>query len=551
SGKAETVVAEGSEALRAFVLDLAARAEAIRGGDVRPSEDNMLAITGDGRRAALDLRLVNLPPDPEGKVIVAARRIASIYRATHDTTYVEPDGRPSPRTGALQLVFCDVSTPAADTWNPYDELRHQLTRRGVPADAIRYMQDAKTHEAKAKLFAACRDGQVAVLIGSTETMGVGTNVQRRAIALHHLDAPWRPADVEQREGRILRQGNQNPHVEVVRYVTEGSFDTYMWQTLERKAAFIHQVSRRDFDEREAEDVGEQVLSFAEVKALATGDARIMEKASVDTEVARLTRLERTWHDDQRRLRYILGHAREQVDKATAAADRLAQVGSRVTDTHGDKFAMTVDGRRHTKRADAGSHLRDLLAKRLAATPPETTTEHEPVGQLAGLEVLAQTTTVLENEIRILVSDTDIEFRYVEHEWRTADHAQLVQRLERRIQRLPEAVEHLRSDAAAAEEEAARAEAQLGQPWEHTDQLNRLRWRQQELDEELRGGDAPAAPDPSDEPVGTQLIDHALHDALALGGFAEPGSPEIIDGVKRIRQHLDRPRPSSPDAGIAR
>ncbi|MGH9210929.1 MAG: DEAD/DEAH box helicase family protein [Acidimicrobiales bacterium] len=210
SGKAETVVAEGSEALRAFVLDLAARAEAIRGGDVRPSEDNMLAITGDGRRAALDLRLVNLPPDPEGKVIVAARRIASIYRATHDTTYVEPDGRPSPRTGALQLVFCDVSTPAADTWNPYDELRHQLTRRGVPADAIRYMQDAKTHEAKAKLFAACRDGQVAVLIGSTETMGVGTNVQRRAIALHHLDAPWRPADVEQREGRILRQGNQTP-----------------------------------------------------------------------------------------------------------------------------------------------------------------------------------------------------------------------------------------------------------------------------------------------------------------------------------------------------
>jgi hypothetical protein len=227
-GKPETVVVPCSDTLYDFVQELAARAEAIRNGRVNPDEDNMLAVTGAGRRAALDLRLVDLPPDPDGgKVAAAARRIAEVYHATADTRYRDGHGQLSPRAGALQLVFCDVSTPAGEGWNAYDELRHQLDRRGVPADAIRYMQDAKTHQAKGVLFAACRDGQVAIIVGSTETMGVGTNVQTRAVALHHLDAPWRPADIEQREGRIIRQGNQNAEVQVIRYVTEGSFDTYM------------------------------------------------------------------------------------------------------------------------------------------------------------------------------------------------------------------------------------------------------------------------------------------------------------------------------------
>lgn len=521
-GKAEAVAVDGSDTLRSYVLQLAARAEAIRSGTVKPGEDNMLAVTGDGRRAALDLRLVDLPPDPDGKVTVAARRIAAIHHATRETTYLDLNGQPSPRPGTLQLVFCDVSTPAGEGWNAYDELRHQLARRGVPTDHIRYMQDAKTHQAKAELFAACRDGQVAVLIGSTETMGVGTNVQNRAIALHHLDAPWRPADIEQRDGRILRQGNQNPNVEVIRYVTEGSFDTFMWQVLERKAAFIHQVSGRTFDEREAEEIGEQVLSFAEVKALATGDPRIMEKASVDTDVARLTRFERAYHDDQRQLRYVLDKARRQAESDSAAADRFSQVLERVTDTRGDRFTMTIDGRRHTKRAEAGEHLRDVLASRLTATPPETTTEPEPVAQLAGLNVLGQTITVIENEVRALVPDMEIELRYVEHEWRTLDPAMLVQRLERRIQRLPETVERIRNDATAATEEADRAQARLGQPWEHTDELSRLRRRQQELDEALAVGDGPV-------PRSTQ----------------GHGSD-----VARMRQRLDRLASPQPPSGIS-
>ena len=209
--------------------------------------------------------------------------------------------------------------PAAAGWNAYDELRDLLVRRGVDAGSIRYMQDAKTDVAKAKLFAACRDGTVSVLVGSTETMGVGTNVQARAIAMHHLDAPWRPADIEQRDGRILRQGNQNPEVRVLRYVTEGSFDTYMWQTLERKAAFIAQVTRGDLPDRDVDDIGDQALSFAEVKALATGDPLVLEKAAVDADVARLARLERAHHDDQHRLRRTLDAATPPSGQAPSTA----------------------------------------------------------------------------------------------------------------------------------------------------------------------------------------------------------------------------------------
>ncbi len=226
----ETVVVPASDGLRAYVASLVARAERVRNRQVQPHEDNMLAISGDGRRAALDLRLVGEEPDPTGgKIAAAAARIADIEAATRDRSFRDPAGVLDPRPGALQLVFCDVSTPHAE-WNAYVELRSRLADLGIPADRIRFIHEAGDDRAKAELFAAARSGRVSVLIGSTEKMGVGTNVQIRAVALHHLDCPWRPADIEQREGRILRQGNQNPEVSILRYATEGSFDIFMWQT---------------------------------------------------------------------------------------------------------------------------------------------------------------------------------------------------------------------------------------------------------------------------------------------------------------------------------
>ena len=281
-GGPETVVVPASPTLREYVAELAARAERVRSRSVTPDEDNMLKITGDGRRAALDLRLVGEHPDPDGgKLAAAADRIAAIHRSSAGRLYLDEAGEPHPRPGGLQLVFCDASTPSGSGWNAYAELRTLLTDRGVPPESVRFVHEAGTDEAKAKLFAACRDGRVAVLVGSTDKMGVGTNVQARAIALHHLDCPWRPADIEQRDGRIVRQGNQNPEVAILRYVTEGSFDIYMWQTVERKAAFINQVATGRAVDRDVDDIGDQALSYAEVKALATGNPLILEKASVD------------------------------------------------------------------------------------------------------------------------------------------------------------------------------------------------------------------------------------------------------------------------------
>jgi N12 class adenine-specific DNA methylase len=519
----ETVVVEQSDALVDYVVDLASRAERVRNRAVDPSEDNMLKITGDGRRAALDLRLVDAGQDLDsGKLAVASQRIASIHHDTRERTYLDEHGQPAPWSGALQLVFCDVSTPAGAGWNAYDELRVLLVERGVPTESIRYMQSATTDVAKAKLFAACRDGSVAVLVGSTETMGVGTNVQARAIAMHHLDAPWRPADIEQRDGRILRQGNQNLEVQIFRYVTEGSFDTYMWQTLERKAAFIAQVTRGDLPDRDVDDIGDQALSFAEVKALATGDPLVLEKAGIDAEVARLARLERAHHDDQHRLRRTFETATQRAARCGQRVEQLEAVLSCVVDTRGDRFAMTVDGRHHAKRMEAGADLKALLAERLHATPPETRSAVLETARLGGLTVASQTLTVIEDEVRLVIPDAHIELTYNRHDWQTADPSTIVSRLERHIQRLPETLASTRVEGETATAEASRAEARLGQTWDHTEELAQLRRRQKEIDETLAE---------SLEPV-------AVPTDPAASLSPSPRSTKIEADADLVRQHLD-------------
>lgn len=484
-GGAETVVVEPSAQLLGYVADLADRAEMIRNRSVDPADDNMLKVTGDGRRAALDLRLVDEQlPEVDGKLDVASQRVAAIYRSTRHNSYTDQRGDPSERDGALQLVFCDVSTPAGDGWNAYDELRELLVRRGVDSSSIRYMQDAKTDVAKAKLFADCRDGKVAVLIGSTETMGVGTNVQARAVAMHHLDAPWRPADIEQRDGRILRQGNQNAEIQIVRYVTEGSFDTYMWQTLERKAAFIAQVTRGDVPDRDIDDIGDQALSFAEVKALATGDPLVLEKATVDADVARLSRLERAHYDDQHRVRQVLESATRRADAADTQVSQLVEVQPRVTDTQGDRFRMTIDGRTYDKRVEAGKHLQRVLRDLLASTLPETIGEIREIGHLGGLVVTANAVTTVDDEVHVRLSAINADANYLRTDLHREDTASLVTRLERHIHRLPETIEQLRQESAEARAEADRAENRVGIEWDRAEELADLRRRQREINEHL-------------------------------------------------------------------
>jgi hypothetical protein len=286
--KPRIVACPASKALKAFVQTLVQRAEQVRMGRVKPQDDNMLAITTDGRKAALDFRLVASSSkfDERGKVAACVREVLAVWK------------RSAGFRGA-QLVFCDMSSPKAGlAFSVYDDVRERLIEAGIPEREIAFVHDAETDAQKATLFKAVRDGRTRVLLGSTAKMGIGTNVQTRLVALHHLDAPWRPCDVEQREGRILRQGNECEEVEIFRYVTEGSFDSYMWQTLETKARFIAQVMKGDKGIRSLEDVELAALSYAEVKALASGNPMVIEKAGVDAEVAKLSTLFSVWRNQR-------------------------------------------------------------------------------------------------------------------------------------------------------------------------------------------------------------------------------------------------------------
>ena len=303
------------------------------------------------------------------------------------------------------------------------------------ARSIRFVHDAKTDRDKGELFAACRAGTVAVLVGSTEKMGVGTNVQFRAIALHHLDCPWRPADVAQREGRILRQGNHNAEVQILRYVTERSFDGYMWQTVERKARFIAQVMRGRLDVREIEDIGDAALSYNEVKALATGNPLLMEKAEADAELTRLERAERAHHRNQDALRHKVTQADQRIAALTALIGDIDTAISRRTDTRGDAFTMTIDGIRYTKRTDAGRRLQQLTAQMEDALLKSSHRRlEERPGELGGFTVTVTVERVLGsmNVIMALDGAPGTEVRMTPAEVKGADPGKLIIRLENRL-----------------------------------------------------------------------------------------------------------------------
>lgn len=296
-----TIVIPPTPELTGYVDALVKRADDVRSKRVEPTVDNMLKVCTDGRKAALDLELVGVWVTDPGKIGPVVDQLLAQWDP--NAVYLGPDGNLSPTTGNLQVAFCDLGTPNSESTQVYGKIRAELIDRGMPPEKVRFIHEAKTDAAKAVLFAECRTGKVAVLLGSTDKLGVGTNIQHRMTDLHHIDAPWRPADVEQREGRGDRPGNQNATLNVWRYVRERSFDAYMWQGLERKAAFIAQVLTGDLAAREVEDIDSSTtLSFAEVKALATGNPLVMEQAEAAAEVARMKRLAEGHGQLQSRLR---------------------------------------------------------------------------------------------------------------------------------------------------------------------------------------------------------------------------------------------------------
>lgn len=351
-----TEVTTPSDFQRDLVADLGERAEAVRNREVEPREDNMLKITSDGRKLALDQRLSDptLPDDPESKVNACVRNVLQVWQDTEEIK-------------GTQLVFCDLSTPKGDgSFNVYDDMKQKMMAQGVPPEKIAFIHDAKTEVQKAELFAKVRKGQVRVLLGSTAKMGAGTNVQTRLTALHHLDCPWRPADIEQREGRILRQGNMNQTVKIYKYVTENTFDAYNWSILENKQKFIGQLMSGKNPSRSCEDVDEAALSYAEVKALASGDPRIIEMTDLDSQVTKLKLLKAN-HEGQRymledRLIQFFPKAINGTKEQIQGLEGDLAVLQAHPQPDKEHFSITVAGQTYTERKAAGQAIIDACTK---------------------------------------------------------------------------------------------------------------------------------------------------------------------------------------------
>ena len=354
-----------SEIQTEMVASLAKRAEKVRARLVEPNIDNMLKITNDGRKLALDQRMIDpmLPDDPDSKVNACVDNVYRIWEEHADTK-------------ATQLVFCDLSTPKNDgTFNVYDDMREKLIARGIPAEQIRFIHEATTDAQKKELFGKVRSGEVRVLFGSTPKMGAGTNVQDRLIAIHNLDCPWRPSDLEQRQGRIERQGNMFPEVEVYRYVTEQTFDAYLYQLVESKQKFISQIMTSKSPVRSAEDVDEVALSFAEVKMLATGDARFKEKMDLDIQVSKLRVLKQSYlsehYDLEDRVLKYYPQTIKEYEERIAGYENDAALAEQHKPQGEDKFCpMTLKGVTYTEKADAGEMLLAICKDYPMSAPTE-------------------------------------------------------------------------------------------------------------------------------------------------------------------------------------
>ena len=361
-----------SEYQKEIVASLAERAEKVRNREVDSSVDNMLLITNDGRKLALDQRLVNpmLPSDPDSKAAKCAENVFEIWRHTADQR-------------STQMIFCDLSTPKDDgAFSVYDDIRAKLLELGVPENEIAFIHNAKSEVQKKDLFGKVRSGQVRILLGSTQRMGAGTNCQQKLIALHHLDCPWRPSDLQQREGRIIRQGNENPEVDIYSYVTEGTFDAYLYQLVESKQKFISQIMTSKSPVRSAEDVDEQALSYAEIKALASGNPMIKEKMDLDIEVSKLKLLKANHLSQKYALEDAIskGFPKQIAETQARITGYGADIATVKGNTHpnADGFSpLTLAGVTYADKKEAGAALLTMCQTMLS---PEAT----QIGSYRGL-----------------------------------------------------------------------------------------------------------------------------------------------------------------------
>jgi N12 class adenine-specific DNA methylase len=537
-GKPQIAAAPASEPLKAFIQTLTKRAERLRTARVDPSVDNMLKITGDGRKAALDMRLVEPFAEAESdtKLTLAVQRIKTVWNETRDAR-------------STQLVFCDLSTPNPATFNVYDEVRTKLLESGVPKAEIAFIHDADSDAEKKTLFDDVNAGRIRILIGSTEKMGAGTNVQKRLAALHHLDAPWRPRDIEQREGRILRQGNMNGEVKIYRYVTEGSFDAYMWQTLETKARFIQQVMNGQTSVRSAEDLDGGALTYAEIKAIASGNPAVMEKVKTDTEIRKLDQLRAAHRNQQHSIRLQIRSLPSEIKERQERIDRLA-TDTATRDGHaGEEFSMTVGKRVYSGK---GAREEGAAALTLAILSWRDDLTLQVRGAFRGFEILSRgrgaTLLIGSDEERLpelLIRGAGVYKAQLNAE----NPVGTMQSIEHALRSLDKAATDERERAARAEKMLADFTEQADRPYEHEARMKELLVRQAELNAalDLDKGERQIAPEDAPD-GGPEAEGDAGGDDRAVGADTRPErrsrSPWRNAPGQRKEKNLDEARPTA-------
>ena len=484
------VAVKPSEMQKTMVADLAERAEKVRGGNVDPSVDNMLKITNDGRKLALDQRMINpMLPDNEGSKINAC--VDNIFTIWQDNTEKK----------SAQLVFCDLSTPKPDAeFSVYTDIRQKLIERGVPESEIRFIHEAKTEVQKQELFKKVRKGEVRVLLGSTQKMGAGTNVQNKLIALHDIDCPWRPSDLEQRSGRIIRQGNENPDVEIYRYVTEETFDAYLYQLVEGKQKFAAQIMTSKSPVRTAEDIDDTALSYAEIKMLATGNPYIKEKMDMDIQVNKLKMLKSYYLSQKYDLEdKIIKFYPQEIALQTARIKGL-KADLKIQKTHpkeidGKFVGMTIQGTEYKDKAEAGKAIIEFCKTK-------TNADTEILGEYRGFKM-------------------EIEFNQYERAYvvtlreNSSYHITLGTDIHGNITRLDNAIDGIESRLDKAEEQLANTQAQLEtakveveKPFAQEDELQQKMARLTELNAllDMNQGDVPVVGGEPDEKDSQQIRD---------------------------------------------
>lgn len=485
----KVIKTEPSEEQKEILKSLSERADKVRNKSVEPEEDNMLKITNDGKKLALDQRLINplLPDDENSKVNVCVKNVFSIWDKTKENK-------------STQLLFSDMSTPKGDgSFNIYDDIRDKLVKLGIPKEEIAFIHEANTDKQKDELFAKVRKGEIRILMGSTQKMGAGTNVQNKLIAMHDLDVPWRPADLEQRSGRIVRQGNENKEVNIYRYITENTFDAYLWQTIENKQKFISQIMTSKTPVRVAEDVDESSLNYAEIKALATGDPKIKEKMDLDNEVTKLKMLEANYKSNRYRLEdkvaktYPEEIARtekliEAVKKDIENVEPQGSGENRLT-------SITINGEIIRDKKIAGEKL-------LEAIKGVKINESKVIGQYRNMN--------LEVSYNFFTNEHNFNLKgATNHSGELGTSADgNITRLDNAIDKMPEKLNHLEEKLVSTKEQLENAKEELKKPFEKADELKTKVLRLAELNKLLDMGEVEEKenPNPLLEDVKRAIVD---------------------------------------------